>query len=237
MTQRAATYIRGLDPRLKMGMALILGPSLWLINIPMVTVCAAVLLFILVALSSSQPLGAKVIRSLFLFVLFWVGIKIALEALSGIPLDLIVVDSGALALRLAALLMLGLSLALSTSARSLGLAVSWAIRPFVGAERAWKVALSLALMIHFLPMCLGTMTQVNETLTRRCPRCGFRQRMVILPQAVIRNLGQKTWSQTLAVAGRGLESGDAWKPDFAWTVHDSLWVLFIVVCVAGYYFI
>lgn len=221
MMQKAAVYVRSLDPRLKMGISLVLGPGLWLLNPLVVLVCAAVLFTALLSLAVSQPLGPKMVRSLFMFIIFWLIIKMGLDAFSGMPPLQIVMAGGELALRLAALLLLGLSLAMSTSARSLGLAVSWLIRPCVGKERAWKLALSLALMIHFLPLCLSTMAQVKDTLARRCPGCGLGQRMLVIPQAVIRNLGQKTWNQTLAVAGRGLESGDAWEPDFSWSMRDT----------------
>lgn len=236
MMWRIAAFARRLDPRLKLGTALLLGPCMWLL--PPLSVLGCTLLFLLLvsALAASQPLGSKMVRSLITFVLFWVVIKSVLEAVSGMPAMQILMDSGVLALRLSGLLLLGLSLALSTSARALGLAVSWLISPLVGRERAWRVALSLALMVHFLPLCLSTMNQVRETLSRRWPHCGFRQRMVLIPQAVLRNLGQRTWSQTLAVAGRGLESADAWKPDFSWSLSDSVCAVVLAGSAASLYF-
>lgn len=219
--QRLAAFVRALDPRLKMGIALVLGPSLWQISPVSVALCGLFLLLIVRALAMSQPLGSKMIRSLFTFIFIWVGIKVGVDLWSAQSVMMVFLDGGDLALRLASLLLLGLALSLSTSARALGLAVSWAIRPVVGRERAWRLALSLSLMVHFLPLCLSTINQVKETLSRRCPGCGIRQRMVVIAQAVIRNLGQKTWNQTLAVAGRGLENGAAWEPDFMWTRRDS----------------
>ncbi|MDC0335756.1 cobalt transporter [Pseudodesulfovibrio sp.] len=233
--QAVAAYVRELDPRLKMAAAMALGPGLWLLDPVLVAVVGVVLFAILRPLTTSQPLGSKMVRSLFVFIIFWVALKSFLDVLSGLPPGHIVMESGVLAIRLASLLMLGLSLSLSTSARSLGLALSWFIRPLVGRERAWKLALSLALMIHFLPLCLSAMAQTRETLSRRCPGCGFRQRMAIIPQALLRNLGQKTWNQTLAVAGRGLENPDAWTPDFAWTLHDTVWALLFVGCAVWFY--
>ncbi len=215
--------MRALDPRLKLGLAFILGPSLWIVPPFTVLICGLSLLCILLPLAVIQPVGRKMVRTMFFFVLFWVGMKSVLDAISGMPFLQIAVDCGVLGLRLSSLLLLGLTLALSASARALGLAVAWGVAPFVGRERAWKLALSLALMIHFLPMCLDAMTQVKVSLDRRCPTIGAFQRLRIIPQASIRYLGQKTWNQTLAVAGRGLENGDAWIPDFSWSFHDSLW--------------
>ena len=177
------------------------------------------------------------VRSLLIFIVFWVGIKMVLDVLTGIPLAKMSMDALELAIRLAALLLLGLALALSTSARSMGLAIAWAIRPLVGRESAWRLSLSFALMVHFLPMCLFTMSQVRETIARRCPGFGFRQRTLVLPQAILRNLGQKTWNQTLAVAGRGLENAAAWEPEFAWNYRDWTCAVLAVVFISLMFFI
>jgi biotin transport system permease protein len=217
-----AAVVRGLDPRLKLGVALALGPCLWLMGLVQAGVVALALLGLVVPLAAGQPLGWRMVRGLLIFVVFWVAAKAGLDAVSGMPWPVVAAGAGDLAVRLAALLLLGLSLALSASARALGLAVAWAARPVAGADGAWRLALSLALMVHFLPMCLGTVAQVRQTLAHRCPRCGFFRRMVIIPQAVIRALGQKTWNQTLAVAGRGLDDPAAWQPDFSWTRRDTL---------------
>nr|WP_231117050.1 cobalt transporter [Pseudodesulfovibrio alkaliphilus] len=200
---------------------MVLGPAIWLMGAAQAGVCAVVLLCIVAALASGQTLGARMVRGLLLFVFFWVAAKAGLDAVSGVPWPEVATGAVDLAVRLAALLLLGLSLALSASARALGLAVAWAVRPVVGREYAWKLALSLALMVHFLPMCLVTVSEVRQTVARRCPGCGFFQRMIVIPQAVIRALGQKTWNQTLAVAGRGLDCPHAWEPDFSWSGRDT----------------
>ena len=215
-----AAYVRGLDPRLKLVVALVLGPCLWKIHIISVVVCALLLLSLVWPLASTQPVGGKMVRSLLVFVCFWVAVKMGLDAMSGTPVEHILLDGIQLGMRLVALLLLGLGLALSSSARSLGLAVAWAMRPVVGKERAWRAALSLALMIHFLPICLETLARVKEVASRRCLGTGLSVRMRIIPQALVRNLSQKTWNQTLAVAGRGLDSATAWESDFSWGRSD-----------------
>jgi len=218
---RLAALVRGLDPRLKLGTALFLGPALWLMGLVQAGACAVGLACIVAALASGQPLGGRMVRGLLVFVVFWVAVKAGLDAVSGMPWSGVTAGALDLSVRLAALLLLGLSLALSASARALGLAVAWAVRPVAGGERAWKLALSLALMVHFLPMCLATVSEVRQAMARRCPGCGFFRRMVVIPQAVIRALGQKTWNQTLAVAGRGLDCAQAWEPDFSWSSRDT----------------
>lgn len=217
-----AAYVRELDPRLKLAVALVLGPCLWKVHAIAVAICIVFLVFLVWPLATGQSVGFKMIRSLLVFVLFWVGMKMALDAVSGVPVEFIVVDGLQLGARLLALLLLGLGLAFSTSARSLGLAVSWALCPLIGQERAWRAALSLALMIHFLPICLETLTKVKEVASRRCLGAGIRVRMRIIPLALVRNLGQKTWNQTLAVACRRLDSPSAWEPDFSWCIQDGI---------------
>lgn len=229
----SASYIREADPRLKLAICLALGPGLWLFEPVVVAVAGIGLLGVLLSLAVEQPLGRDMVRSLAFFVLFWVGIKVGVEMVTGMGWQEAATDGLVLALRLSTLLVLGLALALSTSARSLGLAVSWVLRPVIGGERAWRIALSLALMIHFLPLCLSTLAQVKEAYRGRCPQCSLARRAVGIPLAVVRNLGQKTWNQTLAVAGRGLESPQAWTPDFRWSRRDSLWGVGCLLLIAA----
>lgn len=228
-----ASFVRGLDPRLKMAIALVLGPCLWKIHILAVACCVLFLLSVVWPLSMSQPVGGKMIRSLLFFVLFWVGIKAVLDGFTGVPSDMLLLDAVELAGRLTGLLLLGLTLALSTSSRALGLAVAWAVRPFIGQERAWRIALALALMVHFLPTCLTTMTQTRDVVSRRCPGFGFKEKMQVIPQTVIRTLGQKTWNQTLAVASRGLDVPEAWQPLFSWASRDTVVLLIAVLAIAA----
>lgn len=215
-----AAQVRALDPRLKLAAVLVVGPGLWTVHIGAAAACALFLLLLSWPLAVDRPGGGKMVRSLLSFVFFWVAVKIILDGITGVPVEEMSMDAAQLAVRLTALLMLGLCLALSTSSRALGLAVAWGLRPFLGRERAWRIALSLALMVHFLPTCLSTLSAVREVAGRRCPEAGFFWRMRIVPQAVIRNLGQKTWNQTLAVACRGLDRAAAWEADFAWTGRD-----------------
>ena len=227
-----ADGLRGVDPRLKLAAALVLGPCLWKVHVASAAACALVFLFLVPLLAATGPTGGRVARSVLFFVFLWVAVKAVVDGVSGVPADHIAMDAGQLAVRLTGLVLLGLVLALSTSARAIGLAVAWGVRPLVGRERAWRVALSLALMVHFLPICLTTVAGVRDMLDRRCPGAGFGTRARVIPQAVIRNLGQKTWSQTLAVASRGLEGAEAWKADFRWSIRDSGFACLFAVAVA-----
>ncbi|MEF2230555.1 MAG: cobalt transporter [Pseudodesulfovibrio sp.] len=225
MTGRLAGHLRGLDPRLKLGGCLLFGPGVWLLDPVRVLGLAVLLSFLALPLAASHPLGRSMLRRLAWFVLFWGAIKVGLDLLAGVVAADAVLGGFVVAIRLSALLLLGLILALSTSARSLGMAVAWALRPFIGGERAWRAALSLALMVHFLPLSLSTLEQVSSAFRSRLPRGPLRVRALTVPLAVVRVLAQKTWSQTLAVAGRRLDRAGAWEPDFAWALRDTLWLV------------
>jgi biotin transport system permease protein len=225
-----AGLVRSLDPRLKLAAALLIGPGLWKVPVPAAAACALFLLFLVRSLAAGQPGGGKMVRSLLAFVFFWVAVKVVLDAVTGVPVEHMTSDAAQLAVRLVALLMLGLGLALSTSARSLGLAVAWALRPFLGRERAWRIALAL-------PTCLSAMSGVREVAARRFPEAGFFRRMRMVPQAVVRNLGQKTWNQTLAVACRGLDRAEAWEPDFAWAGRDWFASAFVLAAAGAMFYL
>lgn len=121
-------------------------------------------------------------------------------------------EAGMLGLRLALLIGIGLTLALAASPRALGLALVWLLRPVLG-RRAWQPALGVALMVHFLPMAQGAFAQIARAADLRGP-LPLRRRAVLLPSAMLRILGQRTWTQAVAVAARGLDRSEAWQPDF-----------------------
>ena len=139
-------------------------------------------------------------------------------------------DAALLGLRLCVLIGLGLLLALTTSPRQLGLALSWFLRPVLG-KNAWKTALSLALMIHFLPLVQTTFAQVKQTIRLRQPKRSRWERVLLVTQATLRLLAQKTWSQTVAVAARGLDSPEAWVPHFP--PQPLNWILGFLMAAAG----
>ena len=233
MMRRLAAHLRSLDPRLKTGVCLLCGPGVWLLQPMYAAALSAILAVLALPLALTQPLGRGMLRRLCWFVLLWTAIKLGLDLLSGAALAGAARDGLVLAVRLSALLMLGLVLSLSTSAHSLGLALVWALRPVIGRERAWRAALSLALMVHFLPLCLSTLDQVSTAFRSRCPGGSLAQRALIVPLAVIRGLGQRTWNQALAVAGRGLDRAEAWEPGFAWSSSDTFWLAAVCATMAA----
>jgi biotin transport system permease protein len=94
--------------------------------------------------------------------------------------------------------------------------------------------MSLALMIHFIPVTMGTMHSVQRTLSLRGHGLSVRQRLHLFVTTVMRNLSRSTWDQTMALAVRGLEEQKAWQQHQAFRVKEwiaggvlgvSIWIL------------
>lgn len=212
MTQKDF-LVRVLDPRLKLLLAAAMGLAVWQAGWTGLGLYAGILAWSLWVLRRRLPAQGAILWAYAGFVLVWTAIKLAAGLIEG-------AGTGAvepalwLGARLLVLLALGLALAASASAPVLGRAACWFLGPVLG-RSAWKAALSVSLMIHFLPQVLATIASVRLGLGNRCPGLAWRKGMVIAPLAVMRLLSQKTWSRTLAVAGRGLDDPEAWKTGFA----------------------
>lgn len=213
MTNDFARLILGYDPRLKLLVSFALGVMVWHAGLAGLGFYALVVGLALFVLRNLWPGGSRVFRTYGLLVFFWMSLKVFSDVMSGIDTHAAMGNAAILGVRLVLLLLISLSLALSASPRQLGLALSWLLRPVLG-KSVWKVALSLSLMVHFLPLIWMVSAQVRKIMERRCPNLRWREKMVLYPQAVIRNMGQKTWNQTLAVAGRGLDRPSGWVAQF-----------------------
>ncbi|MDD4951671.1 MAG: cobalt transporter [Desulfovibrionaceae bacterium] len=214
MDARLGAYARAMDPRLKAGLALLYGALIWRCGPLGLALLGLVILALGLGMGGFVGEGLRLFKAAALFVIFWALVKLAVDLLSGIGPWPAAANALVLAARLSELLGLGLILALSTSARQLGLAAAWALRPFLR-DRAWQAALGLSLMVHFLPLALGLVSDLRRVVSLRCPDLSLAKKLIILPQAMIRNLGQKTWDQTLAVASRGLDQASAWRTAFS----------------------
>jgi len=230
MTSQGAPRDRlaALDPRLKTLAALIIGLSAWRSGWQGLLFYALVLVPVFLAPSRRQNLRA--LKAYALFAGFWVALKLALDLVTGIPPESAVRESAWLAARLAVVLCAGLALALTTSPRSLGLALAWALRPVLG-RRAWKAALALALTVHFIPLAWLTLSQTRQTIARRLPEIPRRRKTMLLVQAGLRNMTLYSWDQALAVSARGLDRAEAWRPAFP--RQPLTWTLGLVVIAAG----
>jgi len=207
---RIGRAILAWDARPKIFLALALGITFW--RLPDAALWAAL------------PLGAAVCALLggfsgpnlrlwpggALFVLGWAAVKAGLDLAGGLPASAVALGAGLLAARLLLLLLLGLCLALASSPLRMGRAFAWYLSPFLRG-RAWEAALALTLMIHFLPLAWARAAVIGQVLSLRYPGCPWRKRALLVPQALLRTLAVDTWTQTVAVAARGLDGPGAWR--------------------------
>ncbi len=221
-------FLVRLDPRIKILSTIALGILTWHSGLVGLGCYFVVLATLCYQLRSSLPGQSQVIKSYGWFLLLWSVAKVGVDLWSGMSAGVAASGAGMLAFRLTCLLLAGLVLALCTSPRQLGMALTWFLRPVMG-KLAWKGALAFALMVHFLPLTWLTLAQVREAVKRRCPDLGLFRRMLLMGQCSIRNLGQKTWNQTLAVACRRLDNQTAWKPVFQPAVVQWVWFSALVI--------
>jgi biotin transport system permease protein len=172
-------------------------------------------------LARVRPGSGPLLRGALAFVLVWAAVQFAFALWEGAEAGAAAARAGLLAGRLGVLVVIGLGLATSASTRELGLAFAWFLRPVLR-SRAWQAALALALMVHFLPMTLDTLRQVRRSMQMRRVRMARWRRPALLAQAALRALSQRTWSQTVALAARGLDDAAAWQPSFRTRPMDWL---------------
>ena len=221
-TRSIASPIASLDPRLKIVFTLAMGILVWRTGPMGLTVFVLSWLLLTTALFHGDPMWRGIARSCALFVLLWAGLKFLLEALvGGQPLLWSALESVSLGSRILVVLLTGLCLARTTSARQMGRAMTSIMRPVLGSW-AWRPALALSLMIHFLPMTLATLRQTGQAVTVRCRGMSLHRRMVLLTTASLRSLSQKTWNQTIALASRDLDRSQPWEAPLVFRLRN--WV-------------
>lgn len=208
------TRLLTLDPRIKVLLAVGFGILVWRAGLVGLAAYSCLLGWVCWTLRAGLPGHRHVLKSYGWFLLIWVGAKLALDLWEGMDPIAAAQAAGLLGLRLSCLLLAGLGLALSTSPRQLGMALVWFLRPVMG-KLAWQAALALALMVHYLPITWLTFSQVRSSVRQRCSHMSLYRRMLVVGQAVLRSLGQKTWNQALAVACRNLDRPEAWQPVFS----------------------
>ncbi len=220
------SFLLALDPRLKLCLGLCLGLCVWAADVWAVYIYFLLCAWLCTILRSGLQSQGFVLKSYIFFLCFWSVSKFILDIWSGMAVLLAAQHALFLSLRLAVLLLLALLLILSTSSRQLGMALLWFLRP-IFKDRAWEIALMLALMLHFLPMIWQTIARVRLALRVRTVRFGFMQRMRIIAGTSVRVLGQKTWNHTLGVAARNLDRPEAWNPVFQST--PKVWGIGLII--------
>ena len=206
-----AAALHDLDPRLKITAGVGFGILAWNAGLFGLVLYWAGVLVVLLGLRRAGSLQPGMVGIPVFGVLFWVGLKLIFELMNPEPwwpgaLQQSLVLGG----RLGLLIGIGLAVTASTSTRQMGLAVHALLRPVLG-RRAWWGSLGLALMLHFLPLTLQTITRVRQAVLLRCSPLWFWSRYSLVVGTVVRSLGLKTWEQTLGLAARGLDQEEAWE--------------------------
>ncbi len=205
-------FLLDMDVRPKILLALLTGLSLWRlpdVALPVLALGAGLLLF---SLGGFARVYLRLWKGGAAFVLAWTALKFLLDLLGPVAATTALTAAAGLGMRLTTLLLLGLTLALSATPHALGLGLAWFLRPVLG-QQAWRVAMALALMIHFLPLTWTSAAGLLQNLSRRWPDCPWHRRIRLVSQALLRVMSQSTWKQTLALAARGLDRPGAWRLD------------------------
>ena len=207
-------WLNTLDPRIKVFLCSILGVLTWHVSPYGLALYGGTVLLTILQAELFTHAKSGMLRSYARFIVFWMLLVFIVELIttpfSPETFAAIAGKVSLLGARLTLLILLGLILVITASSRQLGLALAWFLRPVFG-KNSWQIALALALMIHFIPLVQQTAEQVRYALRlRTIPRNSF-QRFLIIPQAILRILSQKTWHQTVAVAARGLDTPESWS--------------------------
>ena len=201
--------VKSFDARIKIILALFWGVLIWQVELLGLLIYFLFFAILFYPWEEKFTEGYKILRVYLFFIPFWTALKLLSDLMENRE-NFQILPSLLFGLRLLELLSLALLLALSSSARELGMAFAWFFRPFFK-EKAWQVALALTLMIHFLPLSLYNMKKIKEAIERRCCHLSWHKKMLLLSQALIRSLSEKTWQQTIAIAARKLDQGEAWE--------------------------
>jgi len=223
-------WLREVDARVKVAGVLILGIGLWHTKPLGVLLCALLVGFLVLPFLTSKHVR-RMELFFFLFSFFWALLKGGFGLWDG----MLFVEAGELAAfyggRLFVLLNLGLFLSESSSARQIARALYWFVRPFIGTKRGWQISLSLAMMIHFIPLVGRVMQKTGQTLRLRFPDFGFWRKLRILPGMVMRIMAGKTFESALGASARGLDRAEAWDQQFVLTGRDVL--VLLLFCSGG----
>ena len=225
--------VRSADPRLKILLALTAGVLTWSAAWPYLTLLSFGLGLLLFLLRTFHHGYASLWRAYLLFVVVWTAIKWVGDGLGPPTLLQAAPEAALFGWRLGLLLCLGLALALATPPRQMGSALAWALRPVMG-DRAWRSALALTLMVHFLPQTWLALADIRRTMRLRGARLPWWRRGPLTARTLLRVMSQKTWTQTLALAARRLDDPAAWRPVFAptpatWLTGVTLLVLLLAL--------
>jgi biotin transport system permease protein len=195
------------DARVKIGVGIVAGICAWRAEPQGVGLLVGASCFLTWLAAGKGLLNRGQLWGGALLVGIWTGVKAGLELVVGNPAWL--AQSLVLGGRMTAVVLVGLCLATLTSRIQVGRTVSALLKP-VFKDKSWQGAMSLALMLHFIPSSMRTLHTVRQTLALRGQDLSFRRRLYFFVVTVMRALSRTTWDQALALAVRGLEDERAW---------------------------
>ena len=218
------------DPRLALGLTLAASLCVWHAGWPGLCAYALVLLFVWFRAGTHRLAPQGTLGRTVRFCLFWATITWAFTLSEVLPplhwgdtaslshalnkalppaLWATLPGAALLLCRLVLLMAFALSLTLHLSPHALGQAAVWFVAPLLG-KNAWKPALSLALMVHYLPAIHSAAHAVRlAAKVRGLPEQGFAYWKNALPH-LFRLLYTRTMQQAVAIASRGLDTNSAW---------------------------
>ena len=212
-------FFGNLDGRLLLIVALVSGVLIWRLPDLWITPFTAfwvILAFVSGARKKTRP---SILRGYALFFLFWVGLKIILDTIGLLwqksPLlpetyAPVLIGAGVLGLRLIAMGAVGVFVVGVAGSRKLSIAFAWMLKPFMR-KNAWKAALAMTLMLRFIPLTRRILRYSKTAVRLRCESMGVWERMGMVIGVALSLLAKQTWTQTIAVASRGLDCPEAWE--------------------------
>lgn len=218
--KKLISWLQACDARVKIGLSIITGISVWQARPEVLAVLALAAALLTWIVAGSSLITRRQIGALVLFIGAWTGVKAAMEFIAKNPDGL--KQSLILGGRLSVLVLVGLGLAALTSRIQVGRAVTSLLRPVLG-NRSWQGAMSLALMIHCIPLTMRTLHTVMQTIALRGYGLSLRKRLYFFVTTVMRCLSRTTMDQTVALAVRGLENERAWQDPQP--IKSKEWVL------------
>lgn len=201
--------LQGLDARVILLAGLAFGVLVWRAGLAGNLLYAAAFALALAVSGATRHDARRLARSAATFALAWGGVKLALDLVARVPPGEALGGVALLCARLVVLVLLGAVLGALVTPRALGLALASLTRPVLR-RSAWKLALALQLMLHFIPHALASFQASRAALRVRRVELPPTRALVVTLEAGARNLAALTWDQTLAVAARRLDGPEAW---------------------------
>lgn len=185
------------------------GICVWQYSPPALIAAVLVIFLLVIRQPDYVRKGRGIVRQARRFAVGMGMVKAGFDLLGGVEASTALFNGALITGRLLGAVGIGLALFLYCGPRGLCLAMTWYLRPLLG-KRAWRVGLAAALVVHFLPMVFLLVHECTRQIRFRLPQANYFRRLGILARAVLRQLAQKTWSQSAALVARGLDTAQPW---------------------------